>query len=148
MNFKLIFIIGAFLFSFTLIDAAYAQIGIGQPAAVRSIDVTIEELDKIHVVHEVVQSNSGNIVRLIEGTVSNIQVVDENGNEVEHGVSGGFGDTTITLFPRSQDVFVKYDLNNVMFTKHGTTWTWNFLYLATTTFHLPESTPACRRVAT
>ena len=139
INFKIIFLIGAFLFSFALVDTAYAQLGIGQPATIRGIDVTIEELDNVHVVHEVVKSSSPNSVQLIEGTISNIEVVDEEGNEVQHGVSGGFGGNTVTLFPRSQDVFVKYDVSDVMFSKHGTTWTWHFLYLATTTFHLPDS---------
>ena len=139
MNLKLFLLIGVVLFSCAATSTAYAQLGLGPAATIRSIDVTIEEIDKINVVHEVLKSSSARSVQLIEGTTSNIEVVDEDGNEVQHGVSGGFGGTTITLFPTSQDVFVKYDLSDVMFTKHGTTWTWHFLHLATTTFHLPES---------
>ena len=141
MNFKLTFVIVAVLFSFTLIDTAFAQISIGQAASVRSFNVTIEDLDKLHAVHEVVKSNSARTVTLIEGTVSNIEVLDCEGNEIEHGVSGGFGGTIITIFPTSKDVFVSYDLSDVMYTKHNTTWTLPYLYTETdmTTFHLPES---------
>ncbi|ABK78059.1 hypothetical protein CENSYa_1437 [Cenarchaeum symbiosum A] len=118
--------------------AAHAQLGIGQPANVRSIDVTIEDLDQISVVHEVSRGGSARYVELIEGTVSDIEVVDDEGREVQHGVSEGFGGTTVAIFSGGE-AFVKYTLSDVMHTKHDTTWSWPFLYTSTVTFHFPES---------
>ena len=139
MNFKIFFVIGIIFLSIGVSNTAFAQIAIGGQADQKRIDVFIEDDESIHVIHEVRNSKSAQSLTLIEGTTSNIQVTDEAGNEIEHGVSGGFGGTVITIFPTNEDVFVKYDLSDVMFKKFQTTWTWHFLYLATTTFHLPES---------
>ena len=139
MLFKLTFLMGVFLLSFSIIDTAYAQISIGGAANQKSIDVFIEDGDDVHVIHQVAKSNSASSITLIEGTTSNIQVVDDEGNEIQHGVSGGFGGTVITIFPSNEDAFVSYDLTDTMFQKFGTTWSWHFLYKETTTFHLPES---------
>ncbi len=117
----------------------HAQLGIGQPAVVKSVAVTIEGLDEVSVVHEVLRGGSTRSLELIEGTASDIKITDEGGNDVQHGVSGGFGGTTVTIFPTSENVLVTYDLSDVMFARHGTTWTWDFLYPVTTTFYLPDS---------
>ena len=139
MIFKLSFVIVVFFLSFVMIDTAYAQIGLGKPAVLGEVSVTIEDFDKLHVVHEVIRSDSASELQLMEGSVSNIEVLDKEGNEVEYAVASGFGTPIVTVFPTNQEVFVSYDLSDVMYTKHGTTWTLHFLYLATTTFHLPES---------
>ena len=139
MIFKFLFVIAIVSLSFIMINTAYGQIGLGKPAVLGEVSVTIEDFDKLHVVQEVIASNSQSELKLMEGDVSNIKVLDLEGNEVEHAVAAGFGIPIVTIFPGSGDVFVTYDLNNVMFKKHGTTWTLPFLYLATTTFHLPES---------
>ncbi len=118
---------------------AHAQLGVGQPAEVRSVDVMIEDVDRVRVIHEVAGSDATRYIQLIDGTATDIEVVDGNGDEVEHGESGGFGAATVTIFPTGGDVFVKYVLDDALYVKDGTVWTWDFLYRMTVTFHLPES---------
>ena len=140
MSLKSIFLIVIFCVSLAIISTADAQLGIGSPAQQKKVEVTIGEEGQVHVLHEVKKSNSAKSVRLIEGTMTNLQVIDVDGNEIEHGVSGGFGgDAIVTLFPTSEDVIIEYDLDKVMFQKNKITWTWHFLYLQTTTFIFPES---------
>lgn len=140
MNPTALLVMGMALAGLAAADPAHAQLGIGEAATVRGIDVTIEDFDRIRVVHEVAGGDSVRGVPLFEGTVSNIEVVDGRGDAVEHGVTSGFGPTQITLFPSGADVFVRYDLRDVMFKNQNVTWTWDFVYPVTTTFHLPEST--------
>ena len=139
MQFKLLFLIGLVFLSAGIIEPVFGQISIGGKANQKSIDVIIEDFDKIHVIHKIAASKSAVSVTLLEGDTSNIQVIDKDGNEIEPGVSGGFGGTVITIFPTNEDVFIEYDLSGVMFKKHQVTWTWSFLYLHTTTFHIPDS---------
>ena len=139
MNLKSIFLIAIFCVSLAVIPTADAQLGIGDPAQHKKLEVIIGDEGQVHVVHEVKKSNSARTVTLIEGTMSNLQVIDVDGNEVEHGVSGGFGGAIVTIFPTSEDVIIEYDLDNVMFQNNRITWTWHFLHLQTTTFIFPES---------
>ena len=140
MHLKLFALIGIIFTGFVFVQPVSAQIGIGGAADQKRIDVYIEDFDKIHVVHEVSASKSATSLTLLEGTISNLKVIDSEGIEVQHGVSGGFGGTVISIFPTDKDVFVEYDLSDVMFKKFQTTWTWSFLYLHTTTFHIPDTT--------
>jgi len=139
MDLKLILLIGIFCANLAIMPTVSAQLDIGNPATNKKLEVTIGENGEIHVMHEIKKSDSPKSVRLIEGTTSNIQVTDTDGNEMQHGISAGFGNTIITLFPTSKDIIIEYDLDDVMFTQKGITTTWYFLHLETTTFIFPES---------
>jgi len=103
---------------------AFAQISFGAPAEHVSIRVTIEENGDVRVVHVVKKSNENVQVKMLPGTIENLQVVDEAGNEIQHAVSGY---SIITLFPPKVNFGVEYDLKDVLILKDGV-WTWDFLY--------------------
>ena len=103
---------------------AFAQISFGAPAEHVSIRVTIEENGDVRVVHVVKKSNENVQVKMLPGTIENLQVVDGAGNEIQHAVGGH---SVITLFPPKVNFGVEYDLKDVLILKDGV-WTWDFLY--------------------
>ena len=103
---------------------AFAQISFGAPAEHVSIRVTIEENGDVRVVHVVKKSNENVQVKMLPGTIENLQVVDGTGNEIQHAVGGH---SIITLFPPKVNFGVEYDLKDVLILKDGV-WTWDFLY--------------------
>ena len=103
---------------------AFAQISFGAPAEHVSIRVTIEENGDVHVVHVVKKSDENVQVKMLSGTIENLQVVDGAGNEIQHAMSGH---SIITLFPPKVNFEVEYDLKDVLILKDGV-WTWDFLY--------------------
>ena len=103
---------------------AFAQISFGTPAEHVSIRVTIEENGDVRVVHVVKKSNENVQVKMLPGTIENLQVVDGAGNEIQHAVAG---QSIVTLFPPEVNFGVEYDLKDVLILKDGV-WTWDFLY--------------------
>ncbi len=104
---------------------AFAQISLGTPAEHVTIKVTIEENGDVSIVHVVKKSNTNIQVKLLPGTVENLQVVDGAGNEIQHAVSTD--NSIVTLFPPKINFGVEYDLKDVLILKDGI-WTWDFLY--------------------
>jgi hypothetical protein len=104
---------------------AFAQISLGTPAEHVTIKVTIEENGDVSIVHVVKKSNTNVQVKLLPGTVENLQVVDGAGNEIQHAVSTD--NSIVTLFPPKVDFGVEYDLKDALILKDGV-WTWDFLY--------------------
>ena len=115
-----------------------AQITIGDPADQKLVKITINKQGEVHVLHEIRHSNHVVQIKTIEGTLSNLKVIDIKGNDVEYGTTGVESTTGITIFSSEEDVIIEYDLDDVLLVKDGM-WTWDFLYLQTTTFILPES---------
>jgi len=103
---------------------AFAQISFGAPAEHVSMRVTIEENGDVRVVHVIKKSNENVQVKMLPGTIENLQVVDGAGNEIQHAVGGH---SIITLFPPKVNFGVEYDLKDVLILKDGV-WTWDFLY--------------------
>src|SRR3989344_5749806 len=124
------------LASIIAIPIAYAQeISIGEKAEQKSVEVVISSSDEIHVKHVIASSNSPGQVELIEGTVTNITVSDEEGKEKQFGI---IGDNDGVIIYRSQEnIIVEYDLGDVIFLKDNV-WTWDFRYLETTSFIIPK----------
>jgi hypothetical protein len=119
------------------IPTAFGQLSFGELAFQKKVVITINEQGEVHVSHKIRASEVAVQMETIEGTLSNLKVIKENGNDVQYATSGIGGITGITIFPSKTDVMIDYDLDNVIFLKEGI-WTWNFLYLQTTTFILPK----------
>ena len=115
-----------------------AQISLGDPADQKLVKITIDEQGEVHVLHEIRDSKNVVQINTIEGTLSNLKVIDIKGNDVEYGTTGLGSTTGITIFSSEDDIIIEYDLDDVLLVKDGM-WTWDFLYLQTTTFILPES---------
>lgn len=112
------------------------EINVGEKAKQKLVEVVISESGDIHVKHIVDASNSPKQVELIDGTIENLTITDEEGEEQLVTVIGE--NDAVLIFPSSSDSIIEYDLKDVLFLKDDY-WTWNFLYLESTTFIIPES---------
>ncbi len=118
-----------------VIPVADAQISIGQKADQRSIEVTINSVSEVHVKHVVALSNVPKQVELIDGTVSDLSVTNEQGEEKQFSVIGD--NIGVLLLPSKGDSIVEYSLEDALSQKDNV-WTWSFRYLETTSFMFPE----------
>jgi len=119
----------------SIIPVADAQISIGQKANQRSIEVIINSVGEVHVKHVVFSSNVPTQIELIDGTVSDLSVTNEQGEEKQFSVIGG--NNGVLLLPSKGDSIIEYYLDDALSQKDNL-WTWNFLYLETTSFILPK----------
>ena len=118
------------------IPTAYAQgISIGEKAEQKSVEVVISSSDEIHVKHVIASSDSPRQVEMINGTVTNLTVSDEEGKEKQFVTIGD--NDGVLIYPSQENMIVEYDLGDVLFLKDNV-WTWDFRYLQTTNFILPE----------
>ena len=125
------------LFLLSSIPIVAGQLGIGEPAFQKLVKITIGVQGEVHVLHEIRESKNAIQVNVIEGTLSNLKVQDVDGNDVEYGTVGLESITGITIFSSKEDIIIEYDLDDVLFLKDGI-WTWDLLYLETTTIIFPE----------
>jgi len=114
-----------------------AQLTLGEPAIQKLIKITIDEQGEVHVLHEIKKSDKVVQVDTIDGTVSNLRVIDKEGNDVEYGTIGIESITGITIFPSEEDVIIEYDLDDALFYKDGM-WVWDYFNEETTTIIFPN----------
>ena len=126
-------IISLTLISF-VIPASAQEVSIGSPAS-QTVEVNISEEGKVHVTHIVKQENTINQVLLVNGTQTNLKVIDEKGNEPQYATVGA---ESITLFPRNTEVTIEYDLEDIGLEKIGETWRWYFYYNGSPILIFPE----------
>ena len=133
MNTKIFALLGI-LIVISLVPITDAQISIGEKAVQKSVEVMINPDGTVHVKHLVRSSNLPVDLELIYGTVSNISVTNEQGIEKVFSMNA---DNVLLLQPSDDELIIEYDLKDVLLLKDDL-WTWNFLYLETTSFILPE----------
>jgi len=126
MNTKVIgfLIILSIIFIIPVADAQ--QLLLGDKAVQKSVEVIINSDGEVHVKHVVGSSNLPSQVELIKGTVSNLAVTNEQGEEKEFGSIGG--NTAVMIFPSQRNSIIEYNLENVLSQKDNL-WTWDFSYL-------------------
>ncbi|MFB5633074.1 MAG: hypothetical protein ACE5Q9_07085, partial [Nitrosopumilus sp.] len=134
MNSK-IFVILVIISLVTVIPTAYAQVTIAEKAKQKSVEVRIDSEGNVQVIHVIDDAKSPKQVDLIPGTVSNISVTDEEGAEKQFSVIGE--NNAVLVMPSNDDSILEYNLSNVI-TEIDGVWTWDFLYLESTSFILPE----------
>ena len=76
------------LLMISIIPVADAQISIGEKAVQKSVEVIINSVGDVHVKHVIRSSNVPIQVELIIGTVSNLLVTNEQGEEKQFAVIG------------------------------------------------------------
>ena len=118
-----------------VIPVVNAQISIAEKANQKSVEVVINSAGDVHVNHVISSSNSPAQVELISGTVSNLSVTNEYEEEIQFSVIGE--NEGVLILPSKTDSIIKYELGNVL-TEKDHVWTWNFRYLESTSFILPE----------
>ncbi|MCV0410789.1 hypothetical protein [Nitrosopumilus sp.] len=119
----------------SIIPTIDAQISFGEKASQKSVEIVINSVGDVHVKHVVSKTDLPKQVELIYGTVSNLSVTNEKGEEKQFSVIGN--NAGILIFPSDNNSIVEYDLDHAI-SKKDNVWTWSFRYLETTSFILPE----------
>jgi predicted secreted protein with PEFG-CTERM motif len=116
--------------------AAFAQeIKIGEPA-VQQVSIRISENGDAHVTHEVKKTKTPKQVEFLSPDFTNFTIIDDEGAEPMYAEAGG-ENPGIVLFPTNEDVIIEYDIEGIVQEKGGL-WMWDYVYLADTSFFLPE----------
>ena len=97
----------------TVIPTVNAQFSLAPQANQKSIEVNLDASGKIHIKHVVSSTNMPVNVNLFEGTISNLLVTNQNGEEKETSiVDDGYGNKSIMIFPTKQKSIVEYNLED------------------------------------
>jgi len=102
----------------------------------QSLVMEISASGQVHVTHNVQSESGTRYVEFLKGAISNLEVHDKNGEEVEFG-KAGYGDVGGVQIYTSSPVMVKYNLAQALEFENGL-WKWNYLYPADSKFYLPE----------
>ena len=134
---KIICMVVMVLMIASLIPLVNAQISIGSPASQKLITIILGDQGDVHVIHEINKPRSVVDVKTIEGIVSNVNVTDIEGNNVEFATTGLESIAGITIFASQDDVIIEYDLNDVLNFEEGI-WSLDYFNLETTKILFPE----------
>jgi len=124
----------------SIIPVADAQISVYEKAVQKSVEIVINSVGEVHVKHVVVSSNGPRQVELIFGTVSNLVITDEQGEEKQvNFIDINFIDDNrgVLIPPSNRNSIIEYNLEKVLF-QENRLWAWHFRYLESTSFILPE----------
>ncbi len=118
-------------------SAAFGQeLTVGVPA-VQSVKITISEDGSAHIIHVVEPNDTPQQLSIIGTDFDNLQVTDEDGAAALYAETGG-KEASFVIFPSNLRVFVEYDLADAL-TKKDNTWSWNYSYVASTSFFFPNT---------
>ncbi len=99
------------------------------------VEITIDSERNVVVIHQIKYSNESRQLKFVEGTVSNLELIDKLGERELVNITKETD--SIIIMPDQNIVFVKYNLDDVVILKNNI-WALDFRYLETTTFVLPE----------
>jgi predicted DNA binding CopG/RHH family protein len=104
------------IFSLILvIPIANAQLTIGSELKQDLIEVKINDKGEVDVKHIVRASNMPGTVHLFSGTISNLVVTNEMGEEKESGIANdGLGNQSVFVLPSKENSIIKYNLENII----------------------------------
>lgn len=100
----------------------------------KSVQVEIDSSGNVKVTHEIKKQNSPQQLDLLDGTVTNLSVTNEDGEDIEYGA---INENSIMILPLKEESIVSYELTDVLVLEDKL-WTWNVLYLQSTSFIFPE----------
>jgi hypothetical protein len=107
-------IIFSSLIIFALIALPVANAQFGESAYQKLTQLIIDESENIQAKHVVSFSNNPVTVNLFEGAITDsITVTNEDGKELEFGISGMSDYGSITIFSPHENTIVKYNLENM-----------------------------------
>lgn len=114
MNKKILSIIAIFTL-ILVIPTADAQLTIGSEVKQDLIEVKINDKGEIDVKHIVRASKMPGTVHLLSGTISNLVVTNEMGEEKESGIANdGLGNQSVFVLSSKQNSIIKYNLENII----------------------------------
>ena len=93
-----------------------AQLSIAPQANQKIIEVILDEKGNVKVKHLVFSTANTVTVNLFEGTISNLLVINEEGEEIDTTlVDDGYGNKSVMIFPTKQEIIIEYDLEDKLF---------------------------------
>jgi hypothetical protein len=99
---------------FALIAVPVANAQLGEPAYQKLTQLMIDESENIQAKHVIGFSNSPVSVKLFEGAITDsITVTNEDGEELEFGITGMGDYGAIIIFSPDKNTIVKYNLENM-----------------------------------
>ena len=108
-------IIFSSLVIFALIALPVANAQFGEPAYQKLTQLIIDESENIQAKHVIGFSNSPVSVKLFESAITDsITVTNEDGEELEFGITGMGDYGAITIFSPDENTIVKYNLENIL----------------------------------
>ena len=117
---KNIFLIVVVFSLILVIPTSHAQLTIGADAEQKSIEMKLDLDGIVSVKHVVSSSNMPVTVKLFSGTISNLVITNEKGEDVfENGSNAGIaydpqGNQSIVIFPSKQNSIIEYNLENII----------------------------------
>jgi predicted DNA binding CopG/RHH family protein len=117
---KNIFLIVVVFSLILVIPTSHAQLTIGADAEQKSIEMKLDLDGIVSVKHVVSSSNMPVTVKLFSGTISNLVITNEKGEDVfENGSNTGIaydpqGNQSIVIFPSKQNSIIEYNLENII----------------------------------
>ena len=98
-----------------VIPTANAQLTIGSEAKQELIEVKINDKGEVDVKHIVKASNMPGTVNLFSGTISNLVVTNEMGEEKDSGIANDTkGNLSVFILPSKENSIIKYNLENII----------------------------------
>ena len=114
MNKKILSIIAIFTL-ILVIPTANAQLTIGSEVKQELIEVKINDKGEVDVKHIVKASNMPGTAHLFSGTISNLVVTNEMGEEKQSGIANdGLGNQSVFVLPSKENSIIKYNLENII----------------------------------
>jgi hypothetical protein len=132
-----IFVIIAILMVFTIIPASNAQLSLGNEAVQELIEVEISSSGEVSVKHVVKPSNFPVSLDLFDGTISDISITNENGDERDVTIVGD--DDAVLIFTSNQNSIVEYNLDDVLILNDNL-WSFKISYPQMVSVIIPEET--------
>ena len=120
---------------FAIIPASNAQLSLGAEADQKSIEVKISSSGEVNVKHVVKPSNSPVSVDLLDGTVSDISITNDNGDKRDVAVVGD--NDAVLIFPSNQNSIVEYSLEDVLILNDNL-WSFDVSYPQSLAVIIPE----------
>ena len=113
---KNIFLIVVIFSLILVIPISHAQLTIGADAEQKSIELKLDTDGTVNVKHVVSSSNMPVTVQLFSGTISNLGITNEKGeNQSDVGIANDLqGNQSIVIFPSKQDSIIEYNLENII----------------------------------
>ena len=116
MNKNFFLIVG--IFSLILvIPTSYAQLTIGADAEQKSIEMKLDIDGTVSVKHVVSFSNMPVTIQLFSGTISNLVIINEKGENIIENVGIAYDpqeNQSIIIFPSKQNSIIEYNLDNII----------------------------------
>jgi hypothetical protein len=113
---KKIFLLALLVVLVTITPTVNAQFSIGGEANQKLIEVNLDETGNVYVKHVVGSTNTPVSVNLFEGTISNLIVTNEDGEEKDAAIADdGSGVKSIMIFPTRQNSIIEYNLEDKLF---------------------------------